>query len=173
MLRYRLFTGIIGCLLAYGCSSSNENEALKYSDSLIVVSGAKNVHYTKLYGTDQIFYIVKTEYPAISVLQEISQKLQIRGWKPLKEDYLNPGMSSSHVQGWSDFIDMKNNTVYQWLAQWENNNKDIIWCTLRYSYPRKGKVNLNDLTVSLVFIPGKLAVEEKSKILEYNARKDK
>jgi hypothetical protein len=155
---------LISCLLIQGCNSSNEKDAAKYSDSLIVVAGAKDLHYTKLEGTDQILYIVEAEYPANSVLQEIFQKLEAKGWRPFQEDYLNPGLPSSHVRGWTDFIDAtkkQRKKVYQWLAQWENKNHDILWCTLRYSYPDVGKPNLSDLTVSKVFIPSKIAIEAR------------
>ena len=168
MVRHKLISALIGCLLVFGCSSSTKNEAANYSDSLIVVADAEDIHCTKLNGSEQIFYLVKAEYPATGVLEEISKNLQNKGWEPLQEDYLNIGLPSSHVRGWTDFIDKKGNTVHQWLAQWQNKNGDILWCTLRYSYPRKANPNLKDLTISEIFIPSKVAKEEKQKILQTN-----
>ena len=169
---HKLLIVIAAIVLLLGCNSAHEKEAGNYSDSLIVAPGAQNIRYTKLYGTDQILYEIKAEYPAKAVLEEITKKLEKKGWKALPEDYLNPGLPSSHVRGWTDFIDGRKSPerkVYQWLAQWENKNGDILWCTLRYSYPRSANPNLKDLTVSEAFIPAKIAKEEKEKILQKSA----
>jgi len=153
------------------------NESPKYSDSLIIVKGAKDLRYSKYEGTDQVIYDVVVQYPATQVLNEISKKLEAKDWKPLKEDYLNPGLLSSHVEGWTDFIDgttKPRKKVHQWLAQWENKNRDIMWVALRYSYPEGSKANLKSLTVYMSFMPSELAIEAKEQVLEYiSENKDK
>ena len=169
MRRHKLFIIALGCLILVGCTGSEEKRPANFSESLIVVPGAKNMHYTKVYGTDQLYFQIKAEYPAKAVLEEISKKLEIKGWHPLPEDYLNPGLPSSHVRGWTDFVDATEapeKKVYQWLAQWENKNKDILWCTLRYSYPKREKPILRDLTVYESFMPSKLAIEARTKAIE-------
>ena len=176
MKNHKLLIIIIGTLVFLGCTSAHDNEAGNYSDSLIVVPGAQKIRYAKLHGTDQILYEIKAGYPAKALLEEITKKLEIKGWKPLPEDYLNPGLPSSHVRGWTDFIDgtkSPERIVYQWLAQWENKSGDILWCTLRYSYPRSANPNLEDLTVSEIFIPAKIAEEGKQAALQTNAENKK
>ena len=170
---HKLLIAIASIVLLLGCNSAHEKEKGNYSDSLILVPAAQNIRYTKLYGTDQILYEIRAEYPAKPVLEEITKKLEKKGWKALPEDYLNPGLSSSHVIGWTDFIDgtkSPERKVHQWLAQWASENGDILWCTLRYSYPRNASPNLKDLTVSEVFIPAKIAKEEKEQILQEQTR---
>ena len=86
-------------------------------------------------------------------------------------------MPSSHVTGWSDFIDATTKPrreVYQWLAQWENKNQDIMWVALRYSYPERGKADLKTLTVYMIFMPSDLAIEAREQVLEHITKsKDK
>lgn len=149
-------------IICLGCNISNK-EKLKHSDALISVIGAKNLQYSKLQGAEQLIYNVEIEYPATSIINEISQKLAKEGWKPLMEDYLNPGIPSSHVKGWSNFIDATkkpHQIVYQWLAQWENENHDILWCILRYSYPKDSHADLKNITVVMRVVPS----EKKSRI---------
>jgi hypothetical protein len=158
----------LAVMLLLGCNASQD--AKNYSDSLIVVSGAQNIRYAKFNGTDQLLYEIKIQYPANAVLEELRKQLEIKGWSPLSEDYLNPGLPSSHIRGWSDFIDATKSPerkVHQWLAQWEDKKGDILWCTLRYSYPCKGTPNLKDLTVSEVFIPAAIAREAKEATEKY------
>jgi hypothetical protein len=178
MIRYFLLTLLaIVFLSGGGCHSSTKNDPSKYSDSLIVVKGAKDIHYSKLEGTDQLFYSVKVPYPAPHVLNEISKKLEIKGWKPLKEDYLNPGSPSSHVKGWTDSFHVGKKTkrkFHQWLAQWENKNQDIMCVTLWYSYLEGDQVGQKNLSVSMIFIPSELAKEVKEYTLDYSSQnKDK
>jgi hypothetical protein len=153
------------------CSPSKNDNPLKYSDALIVLKGAKGLFYSRFHGTDQLFYKINATYPANQEINGLYEKLEAKGWRPLKEDYLNPGLPSSHVRGWTDFIDgtkKPERQVHQWLAQWESMNKDILWCTLRYSYPEGKNADLDNLEVSLIFIPAKLAIEYKKLLLENN-----
>lgn len=162
--------GFIGGLLVLICVPSYAMDANKYSDSLIIVSGAKEVRYEKFGGTDQVLYIVKDNYPAQSSLAEINKKLSFKGWKPLSEDYLNPGEPSSHVRGWTSGIDAQKaqrKVVYQWLAQWENSRHDILWCVLRYTFPEKGQEDLNTLRVVMRFIPAKIAAATRKQADEF------
>ena len=174
MIRNKLLTIVIGCLFLGGCTVSNEEQGANFSDSLIVVSGAQKIRYIKFEGTGQLFFEIKVDYPAKTVLEEISKKLESKGWQHLPEDYLNPGLASSHVRGWTDFIDATKSPrrkVYQWLAQWKNKNGDILWCTLNYSYPLTTKPDLKDLTVSEAFWPAKLASEARKQVIEIISHK--
>jgi hypothetical protein len=175
MNRHKLLIIIVGTLLFLGCNSAHEKEAANFSDSLIVVSDAKDVHYTKVYGSDQLYFQITAEYPAKAVLDDISQKLQMKGWKPLPESYLNPSMPSSHIKGWQDFIDgtqSPERKVHQWLAQWENKNGDILFLTLRYSYPTHGKANLKALTVYQLLHPQSLLLRQERKVLKTHHRNE-
>ena len=71
MIRNKLLTIVIGCLFLGGCTVSNEEQGANFSDSLIVVSGAQKIRYIKFEGTDQLFFEIKVDYPAKTVLEEI------------------------------------------------------------------------------------------------------
>lgn len=176
IMQIKLLITLIGCLLIFGCTSPTEKNAAKYSDALIIVTNAKEIRYDRNGGSDQVLYVVKEDYPAASVLHDISQKLAAKGWKPLLEDYLNPGDPSSHVRGWTYGIDAQKaqrKIVYQWLAQWENNNHDILWCTLRYTFPEKGREDLKTLRVIIAFIPAKIAAETRKQADEFLKKNEK
>jgi hypothetical protein len=92
----------------------------------------------KFEGTDQLSYQIEVEYPAVSIVSCISTQLAEKGWRPLKEDYWNPGLPSSHVRGWTQFVDASVHpeaTVDQWAAQWENAAGNLVWYSMRYVYP--------------------------------------
>jgi hypothetical protein len=162
-----LSMAVIGYLLFGGCITSHAEGEQVFSNSLIAVSGARNIQYSKFRGTDQLSFEIEEDYPAKRTLWEISKNLEEKGWKPLSEDYLNPGRPSSHIRGWSDFIDATKSVeikVHQWLAQWENRDGDIFWCTLSYSYSRGGSQNLKNLSVSEIYIPANLARTAKARL---------
>lgn len=169
LLHLVMVLGLANFILAgSGCNAQRTVNLLKYSDSLVLVEGAQNPTYSKYLGTDQLIYTVDVQYPAAQVIKEIYEKLGAKGWEPLSEDYLNPGLPSSHVRGWTDFIDSTekpHRKVHQWLTQWEDSNQDIVWCTLRYSYPERAQPDLKSLKVSIIFIPSKLAIESRKQMM--------
>jgi hypothetical protein len=143
-----------------GCRGQSSREKAYYSDSLVVCPSAKEINYAKYLGTDQVSYKIQTDYPADDVLSLISKELKSKGWRPLEEDYLNLGLPSSHVRGWTEFGDATTHPetyVHQWLAQWENNAGDIVWYTLQYRYPKGRTPNLDALDVIVAYIPAKVA----------------
>lgn len=172
MINYRLLRIIVfSVLIIYGCSASNEAPKQNHSGDLIVIQGARDVKYANLHGTEQVSYRVSMAYPATKALSDIYERLKARGWVPLEEDYLNPGHPSSHVLGWGSFTDgtkRGNPWIHQWLAQWKNNNRDILWYALRYeSGDKKGLLieNLN-LQIEGIFVPASLAEAEREEILK-------
>jgi hypothetical protein len=151
-------------LVGICCSPSKSDDPSKYSDALIVLKGAKELSYGRFRGTDQLSYRITVSYPADREISQIREKLADKGWKPLEEDFLNPGQPSSHVGGWTNFTDDRvkpAREVRQWLAQWESPNKDILSCQLRYSYPAGKKEDMDSLEVRLIFVPAELAIESK------------
>ncbi|MEW6077986.1 MAG: hypothetical protein AB1724_09250 [Thermodesulfobacteriota bacterium] len=146
-------------MLLFGCSKSSQSPS-DYSDSLIILNGASNVRYEKLNGTDQVYYKVYAEYPANENIAELNRRLDAKGWKQLKTDWLNPEIPTSHVRGWTDFVDgttKPNQKVYSWNSDWTNSNEDMLIFTLRYSHPLEETPNRNELNVIGIFIAEKLA----------------
>jgi len=121
------------------------------------LNGAEKVRYDKgAYDSLHVAYGLKEKYPAQDVLGKIAERLKKLGWKPLKEDWLNPGTPSSHVSGWGEFVDgtvEPERQEHQWLAQWKNRAGDVVVYCFTYSYPRKGKPDLQALWVNGSWFP--------------------
>lgn len=162
---------VFSVFIIYGCSSSNEAPKGSHSDDLIVIEGGKDVKYYNLHGTEQVYYRVDMAYPAGKALVDICKKVNARGWEPLKESFLNPGIPSSHVRGWGSFTDgtkPSNPLIHQWLADWKNKNGDILWYGLHYELPDKKSFILenNKLEIHAGFIPASLAEADREAVLK-------
>jgi len=163
-----LMVGLIFSCIS--CSQIANQNPSAYSDALIVLSGAKNVHYQKLKGMDQIIYQLKEKYPASKAISEISTQLKSKDWQALKRDYLNPDIPSSHVRGWTDFIDgtkRPNERVHQWLAQWQDKQGNIVWYVFKYTYPINSKPNLSELKVFAGYVTASLAELQQEEVGKY------
>ena len=129
---------------------------------LVVVPGGTNIRSIRYHGEDQLSYRVQSQYPAGDVLQTIGSQLAKTGWKPLKKDYLNPGLASSQVRGFQYFPDPTTHpksSVRRWVGQWENDAHDIVNYMLEYRCAEdlcSSTRDLHDLQVSAIFIPAKL-----------------
>ncbi|HET6456484.1 MAG TPA: hypothetical protein VFI02_18930 [Armatimonadota bacterium] len=137
--------------------------------ALVLLPWATDVHAAKFKGTDQLQYKLTEAYPAKSALTHISEQLQSQGWKPLKEDYLNPGLPSSHVRGWTRFLDgtqQPEQEVRQWMADWTNARGDVVRYGLKYRWPLNGKEDLKTLSVTAIYIPADLARAGKQAVLK-------
>jgi hypothetical protein len=134
----------------------------------VVTSDATEVKQTKLRGHDQILYRVQVSYPAADVLRMISVRLKQLGWRPLNEDWLNPGLPSSHVRGWTYYEDettKPSTSARVWGADWENSVHDILTYDLEYRCPGNlcsSTYDLHDLRVIAIHIPADLAKQIKA-----------
>lgn len=128
---------------------------------LVVLDGATKITREGGYGGSyQVGYALVEKHPATNAIQQIALRLQALGWKPLKDDWLNPGSPSSHVRGWSDYKDATVNParhVHLWLAQWTDAAGNVVVYSLRYSYRWDGKPDLQSLRVSASWYPAETA----------------
>jgi len=140
---------LIGALLLFGliaCGRRANQVVAHHAQALVVCPGAKAAKWVNFEGTDQLSYQVQIEYPASSVVSYISDQLQGMGWRPLQEDFWNPGLPSSHLRGWTHFEDATVHppaTVDAWAGQWQNKSGDLVWYDLRYSYPPGDRYTLS------------------------------
>ena len=128
--------------------------------ALIVYPQARAVTFKRFGEVAQVYYQVTTPYPAQEVLKHIQDKLNRERWMPLKEDFLNPGLPSSHVRGWGSYIDGTTEpkaNVHQWLAQWKSPEGDIVWYVLKYRTLACEESGLNTLFVIGIYYPSKVA----------------
>ena len=163
-------------ILILSCSEQSSQSASDYSDSLIILTGASNVQYYKSYGQDQISYKILKQYPAQDTITALNTRLEAKGWKPLKIDWLNPDIPTSHVRGWGSYIDGTTNPelkVHTWKSDWKNENEDILTYALSYSYPSNGKPNMVELKVIGLYIPHDLVKKSILNIDQYKKNIDK
>jgi len=146
-----------------------ERKPADYPDALISLPGARNVRYYQLGGTFHLEYEIVCKYPAMEVIKTISDKLAGNAWKPLRDDWLNPGLPSSHVTGWTHFGDISakpEREVHQWLADWENEKGELVVYGFVYQYERGKAKDLDYLEVIAIFVPTKIAQQEREWALE-------
>ncbi len=119
--------------------------------ALIVLDSATRV--SRYSGVNQSFgvaYAINVQQPASDVIQQISSRLETLGYRPLENDWLNPGLPSSHICGWTQFLDGTRTPMHQihrWGAQWQDNPGNIVDYTLDYSYPESGTKDLQSLWI--------------------------
>jgi len=153
-------------LFFLACSRESHQDAKAYSKSLIALPGAEKVKYEKYGGMDQLSYELKMEYPANAAIQIISAELDKSGWTALMHDYLNPSIPSSHIRGWTDFIDgtkQPEQKVHRWIADWQSKSDDIVRYMLDYRYEEGKKEKLNKLIIVGIFIPASVAIEARER----------
>ena len=125
--------------------------------ALIVLDGATDVRRDPgAYWSFHVAYAIKEAHPASTAIQQISSRLKALGWTPLKDDWLNPGLPSSHVRGWTDFIDGTRTPmhhVHRWGAQWQDESGNIVAYNLDYSYPESGPQDLQSLWINGSWYP--------------------
>jgi hypothetical protein len=159
------------CICSW-CQQSPNGDDRTTPSFFVVVPRATGVKQSVFQGKDQIIYHVQSEYPADDVLSRISARLKKLGWEPLKEDWLNPGLPSSHIRGWTYYEDETTKpatSVRAWNADWESSTHDILIYILDYTCADNqcsSTLNLRDLRVVAIRVPADLAKRMKAAIPE-------
>ncbi len=149
-------------LLMTAFLASCNNNVEKRQPSLMIYQNATNIHQTVKGTFEQISYRIKFKYPAENFIEWLTLELKSQGWTPLKESFLNPGLSTSINRGWGSFIDgttTPNQKIHQWITDWRNSAGDILTYGLQYKYPNKGTKDLETLYVYGNFIPKEVVLE--------------
>lgn len=156
---------LVATLLAAAASHQRSDSVEKYSESLLLSPSAESPRYfTYPDGRQQLTYTIDSDYPAKDMLSFLSVELQKRGWKPLRFDFLNPDMPSSHVRGWTFFEDATQEprmAVRQWMADWENRAHDITLYNLEYRSPSGAALESKTLRVVALYIPAEMVTRMK------------
>jgi hypothetical protein len=145
-----IFLALPACLLVIGgiVADSVRN---KCSDELVRVPGSMSVVCGVEGRRQTVTYEVDEPLPATRTLGLIRAEMRKRNWTPLREDFVNPGMRSSHLTGWRSFEE-DGNLVRQWLAQWSAPDGRIAWYELLYSSPRGDSKRPSRLKVNAALI---------------------
>jgi hypothetical protein len=120
-------------LASCGCHSQANTE-VQPNAALIVFPDASSVRYSVGAGT-VVEYVVTMAFPAEEALASISRSLAATGWHPSRMDLLNPTIESSHVRGWSRFVDSTEAPavrVHQWQGDWTNDAGEAVTYSLQY-----------------------------------------
>ena len=130
---------------------------------VVVPPGAHDVvSHEENDGRSTCSYTVSAAYPAASVLEAIKSTLAASGWRPLPDDWMNPGLASSHSVGWQYFLDDTvgpTRLVHQWLADWQDETGNLLVYALRYhssTTPGHDPDNRN-LKVVVLYFPKSVA----------------
>jgi hypothetical protein len=81
-----------------------------------------------------VHYGLDLAYPAAAALAEIEAQVPDT-WTPRRESFQNPGLSTSHVRGWTQYQDLTTDPdswVHQWSSEWQNAEGDILAYDLHY-----------------------------------------
>jgi hypothetical protein len=135
-------------------------EAAEHPAALILYPDATAIRFDKRGSIDLLSYHVSSKFPATPVIEWISDKLQKAGWEPLKYDFLNPELPSSHMTGWTYFLHgIKDPTVcvHQWLGDWKDASGNIVRYGFRYKQVGCGTLALTDLEVDGWYTPADAA----------------
>ncbi len=164
---FRLLTALLfasALELVGGCQRRSDTER-KHPESLLIAPSAINPKYLAYPdGREQLTYLVDTEYPAESTIAFFSTQLQNRRWTALRQDFLNPGIPSSQVRGWTQFEDRSKEpraAVRAWDCDWEDGAHNITTYSLRYRYPVNGDEDSGMLRVMALYIPANIAEKLK------------
>jgi hypothetical protein len=163
-MRLRLL--VLICLLSVAC-----NEAPK--GVLIQLPGARDVETSSLRGMDTLQYKLYVRYPATDQIQEVKNRLQKLGWKPVPYIYLFPKYPSSHVQGWTFFNDPPRDpawVIYEWTGDWLDKDGNLVTYTFRYHDPiakYQGSTFIvgpsqNEMAVTALYTPAGIAKHKQA-----------
>ena len=154
-------------LISNGVGWSQQPEGpVPCPEALIAIPFASNTTCRYALGKTQLVYRVEEGYPADDALKTIYTTLGQQGWKPLKRDFLNPSIPSSHMRGWTQFEDdttTPHTTVHAWQTQWMNQRKDVVDSILEYRYPVGEAPDLHTLHVVALFIDANIAAESQGR----------
>lgn len=102
---------------------------------LIVLDSATEINEATRNGILELNYRLESAYPAEHVTASINAVFKGDRWRPLTDDWLNPGNPSGYVRGWSSFLDgskTPNTIAHVWSAEWKNEDNDLVIYSLRF-----------------------------------------
>jgi hypothetical protein len=155
----RLVVLVSAALASFASCQRRAAQQAPVPSAFFIPDGARNVEHQERQGIHEVTYNVDAAYPASSFLCELTQHLDQRQWRGLREDALNPGSESSLVRGWGDYGNATRQPethLHSWMAQWRNQDGDLLTYGLQYEYPASAKPELSKLKVFGVIWPAEI-----------------
>jgi hypothetical protein len=113
-------------------------------------------------------YELQKAYPANDVIEQMSSQLKTRGWHPLEQDWLSPGLKLSQVTGWRAISYVTNagapRQQLRWQTQWQNDAGDLVDYNLTYASPRGAPPAQQTLSVLAIWYPAARRAEMRRSI---------
>ncbi len=124
-----------GCSFGTGASSEQSGDLVVLPDATDVRRSAEND------GT--VRYTVMDRYPATRTIDDLRQRVQARGWRPLRANLLSPEQQNSFDRGWFEYEDATGRDglkyVSEWVGQWEDTSGRVLWYVLRFERVRRNE----------------------------------
>jgi len=141
-------------LLLFSCVRAYEVPSSELPPYLRPLPGARDVHSRRVGSESGVEYHLTACYPAAVQLQEIASRVPST-WRTRTEDFLNPGIPTSQVRGWTDYHDATKHPeqkVHHWAGEWQEPAGGILTYDLLYRSPAKPESSLNEPTTCEVFV---------------------
>jgi hypothetical protein len=166
-----VFFVLISCSTTTSTNLTNKQTDLTtssndYLDAFVQVTGARDEKIFKLGNSRRMTCQVESLYPSTEVISEIKAKLSAKGWEPLKDDFMNPGLPTSYVKGWDKFTDKDHippTKVYRWTADWKNKSNEVTRYILIHEYPLGIDSPMSELHITAEYYPASIVEKVKSK----------
>ena len=145
---------ICAAALLVSCSHAEERASAEYlqpyPNSKVLQSVAQD-------GGQGVTYEVMEPYPAEPVIKFIESRIPPQ-FKVRKESFMNPGIPTSHVRGWTNYLDSSGKVltrVDHWSGEWEDAAGNIVAYDLMYR-SASATQDLKRPTTSLLWVNGGL-----------------
>jgi hypothetical protein len=157
---------VVGASCYIGCARDRQLAVSNLPPELKTPAGATRVSARGEGRAVGVEYWVSVPYPADSFLADITNRMKQGSWTPAETDLLNPSIPSSHVRGWTSYIDGRGSPrlgVHQWMADWRNRDGDVVSYALEYSSVLQDRASKppppsnSDLHVTAFMIPAQEA----------------
>jgi hypothetical protein len=116
-----------------------------------------------------VSYTIQAEYPALNVVNEIVTRAAVSGWEPLSEDFFNKGIPTSHVRGWTSYLDLSRSpqaAMHQWQSGWRNADGDLLEYSLWYrSENVRGARPPDKPENRTLFVTGQIILKKDAEVL--------
>ena len=145
---------ICAAALLVSCSHAEERASAEY---LQPYPNSKVLQSVAQYGGQGVTYEVMEPYPAEPVIKFIESRIPPQ-FKVRKESFMNPGIPTSHVRGWTNYLDSSGKVltrVDHWSGEWEDAAGNIVAYDLMYRSP-SATSDLERPTTSLLWVNGGL-----------------
>jgi hypothetical protein len=153
-----------------------------FPEALIFLEGSKGLKHFYTGGIYRVLYQIDEKFPAEEAVRKVSQRLESKGWQPLKYEFLHPDIPTSVVTGWTFYEDPPKKpewVIYEWSGNWIDKSNNVVTYAFQYKdpiekYKQKTVImrpSSNTMFVHAVYMPQKVAVNMRESINRKKTKK--